>query len=65
MGNFDCMFDADTQERIRRRARHIMRKSDREDFKGEVMQELYDFMPFDRSDINSIIDRVARRYTEI
>lgn len=62
MGNFDCMFDEETQKAISEKMRLLRRKLDREAFQDEARQELYDFMPFERAEINRIIDRVFRKY---
>jgi hypothetical protein len=57
------MFDEDTRRTIRGKASYLPHNL-REDFKLEAMRELYDFMPFDRAEINSIIERVFRKYHE-
>ena len=62
MGNFDYLFDEETQEAIRLKAMRIRKRVDREDFRSEAMAELWDFMPFDRGEINRTIDRVFGKY---
>ena len=64
MGNFDCMFDEETQKAIFDKVRLLRLKRDREEFRDEVNSELYDFMPFERAEINRIIERVFRKYKE-
>jgi hypothetical protein len=56
------MFDEDTQATIRRKKRGLRTRSLREEFESEAMRELWDFMPFERSEITAIIERVFRRF---
>lgn len=58
------MFDDYTQETIRTIKRKIRTRANREAFEDEAMRELWDFMPFDHSEIKRIIDRVFRGYDE-
>jgi hypothetical protein len=62
MGNFDCMFDEETNHRIQIMSMKVPHNRRRE-FKDEALSELYDFMPFERREINEIIKRVYLRYT--
>jgi len=62
MSVYDYISDEAIKLRVYKRMKHLHERSDRECFKDEVYLELYDFMPFDRHEINEIIDRVFRKY---
>jgi len=62
MSVYDYISDEAIKLRIWRRIKAIHDRADRESFRDEVYLELYDFMPFDRREINEIIDRVFRKY---
>lgn len=62
MGELSYIFDDETHEKIRRAAMSIHDKDDRNSFRGEVVQELWDFMPFNRNEISKIIMNVYRKY---
>ena len=62
MGDFDVMFDAQTQGAIKKKMRLIRKRVDREDFYAEAMQELWSSMSFERSEITAIINNVFRRF---
>lgn len=64
MGALDLIFSDETRASINSAARRIRRRVDREEFRTEVERELWDALPFDRSEIRAIIDRVARNYEE-
>jgi hypothetical protein len=58
------LFDDETHDRIEERAQSVKGRIRRDEFRDECMSELWDFMSFDRSEINSTIERVYRRYID-
>jgi len=63
MSIYDYISDESIRLRISRRKRKIHHYDEREEFENETYLELYDFMPFDRHEVNEIIDRVYRKYS--
>jgi hypothetical protein len=62
MSIYDYLSDEAVKLRVTRRKKRIHDYDERHDFVSEVYTELYDFMPFDRQEINEIIERVFRKY---
>ena len=62
MSVFDYITDEKIILRVKNLKRSIHNRVDRDNFNDEVYQELYDFMPFNRHEINDIIDRVYRKF---
>jgi hypothetical protein len=58
------LFDDETHDRIEERAQSVKGRIRRDEFRDECMSELWDFMSFDRGEINSTIERVYRRYID-
>jgi hypothetical protein len=58
------LFDGETHDRIEERAQSVNGRIRRDKFRDECMSELWDFMSFDRGEINSTIERVYRRYID-
>jgi len=62
MSVFDYITDEKIILRVKNLKRSIHNRVDRDNFNDEVYQELYDFMPINRHEINDIIDRVYRKF---
>lgn len=62
MSIYDYINDEAIKLRVYNRVQKIHGRQNKEDFTDSVYLELYDFMPFDRTEINLIIDRVYRKY---
>lgn len=62
MSIYDYVSDEAIKLRVSHRVKKIHGRENREEFKDAVYLELYDFMPFDRDEINQIIERVFRKY---
>lgn len=61
MSVFDYLTDYAVCSRIKK-LRAILGGENGERFREEALAELYDFSPYDRQEINDIIDRVYRKY---
>jgi hypothetical protein len=63
MGDMSTIFDNATRDYIHTKSR-VLHGADKERFISEAEQELWDFMPFDTSEIRATVRRVLRRYLD-